>query len=219
MASELCHHQNHLPDRLRGDGCGADDRAWMMSSRELPTTMYRSWVWCAECSSLDVCGTLWTNLLPRTKNKATIEVFAGQPNEESDWETTTYCPSTRLVSRSSFLQNLHFPGFCFIGDCHRPDDGSHAMARWQSGHAADCKSAYAGSIPTLASIAHRTAGLVRLFFCLAQTERRGSPLFGYWPDFRAESAEASAGAAWRSSHASIGGVTIAVSRDIATMIA
>jgi len=47
VASELCHHQNHLPDRLRGDGCGADDRAWMMSSRELPTTMYRSWVWCA----------------------------------------------------------------------------------------------------------------------------------------------------------------------------
>lgn len=109
MASELCHHQNHLPDRLRGDGCGADDRAWMMSSRELPTTMYRSWVWCAECSSLDVCGTLWTNLLPRTKNKATIEVFAGQPNEESDWETTTYCPSTRLVSRSSSKKEAMLP--------------------------------------------------------------------------------------------------------------
>lgn len=84
----------------------------MMSSRELPTTMYRSWVWCAECSSLDVCGTLWTNLLPRTKNKATIEVFAGQPNEESDWETTTYCPSTRLVSRSSFEKGkLQLPFF------------------------------------------------------------------------------------------------------------
>ena len=27
------------------------------------------------------------------------------------------------------------------------------MAGWQSGHAADCKSAYAGSIPTSASIA------------------------------------------------------------------
>ena len=27
------------------------------------------------------------------------------------------------------------------------------MAWWQSGHAADCKSAYAGSIPTQASIA------------------------------------------------------------------
>ena len=26
------------------------------------------------------------------------------------------------------------------------------MARWQSGHAADCNSVYAGSIPTLASI-------------------------------------------------------------------
>lgn len=101
-ASDLCHHQNHLPDRLHDDGCGADNRAWMMSSRQSPTTMYRSWVWCTECSSLDVCGTLWTNLLPRTKNKATIEVFAGQSNEESVWETTTYCPSTRLFSRSSF---------------------------------------------------------------------------------------------------------------------
>ena len=83
--------------------------------------MYRSWVWCAECSSLDVCGTLWTNLLPRTKNKATIEVFAGQPNEESDWETTTYCPSTRLVSRSSFIvprgaaHKTPFAGFCVVG--------------------------------------------------------------------------------------------------------
>ena len=105
-ASEQCHHQNHLPDRLHDDGCGADNRAWMMSSRQSPTTMYRSWVWCTECSSLDVCGTLWTNLLPRTKNKATIEVFAGQSNEESVWETTTYCPSTRLVSRSK-----HDPGF------------------------------------------------------------------------------------------------------------
>ena len=26
-----------------------------------------------------------------------------------------------------------------------------ARAKWQSGHAADCKSVYAGSIPTLAS--------------------------------------------------------------------
>lgn len=103
-ASDLCHHQNHLPDRLHDDGCGADNRAWMMSSRQSPTTMYRSWVWCTECSSLDVCGTLWTNLLPRTKNKATIEVFAGQSNEESVWETTTYCPSTRLVSRSSIAR-------------------------------------------------------------------------------------------------------------------
>ena len=120
MASELCHHQNHLPDRLRGDGCGADDRAWMMSSRELPTTMYRSWVWCAECSSLDVCGTLWTNLLPRTKNKATIEVFAGQPNEESDWETTTYCPSTRLVSRSKSKTPLHLKWRFFLSENPSP---------------------------------------------------------------------------------------------------
>lgn len=140
VESDLCHHQNHLPDRLRDDGCGADNRAWMMSSRQSPTTMYRSWVWCTECSSLDVCGTLWTNLLPRTKNKATIEVFAGQPNEESVWETTTYCPSTRLVSRSSLrraavqMRRVRFE------------------AGWQSGYAADCKSVYAGSIPTSASI-------------------------------------------------------------------
>jgi hypothetical protein len=30
------------------------------------------------------------------------------------------------------------------------------MARWQSGHAAACKAVYAGSIPTLASIADKT---------------------------------------------------------------
>lgn len=106
VVSDLCHHQNHLPDRLRDDGCEADNRAWVMSSRQSPTTMYRLWVWCAECSSMDVRGTLWTNLLPRTKNKATIEVFAGHLGEESDWETTTYCPSTRLVSRSKFAPSL-----------------------------------------------------------------------------------------------------------------
>ena len=106
VASDLCHHQNHLPGLSSRGWMRADNRAWVMSSRQSPTTMYRSWVWCAECSSMDVRGTLWTNLLPRTKNKATIEVFAGQPNEESVWETTTYCPSTRLVSRSK-----HDPGF------------------------------------------------------------------------------------------------------------
>ncbi|MGE4243261.1 hypothetical protein, partial [Ramlibacter sp.] len=44
----------------------------------------------------------WTNLLPGTKNKATIEVFAGHLGEEIVWETTTYAPSKRLVSRSTF---------------------------------------------------------------------------------------------------------------------
>lgn len=125
VESDLCHHQNHLPDRLRDDGCGADNRAWMMSSRQSPTTMYRSWVWCTECSSLDVCGTLWTNLLPRTKNKATIEVFAGQPNEESVWETTTYCPSTRLVSRSRILKCPNFGlGFFLCVRFCTPEHGS-----------------------------------------------------------------------------------------------
>ncbi|MGE3891453.1 MAG: hypothetical protein AB7F79_07615, partial [Steroidobacteraceae bacterium] len=45
-------------------------------------------------------GFLWTNLLPGTKNKATIEVFAGHLGEEIVWETTTYAPSKRLFSRS-----------------------------------------------------------------------------------------------------------------------
>lgn len=147
VESDLCHHQNHLPDRLRDDGCGADNRAWMMSSRQSPTTMYRSWVWCTECSSLDVCGTLWTNLLPRTKNKATIEVFAGQPNEESVWETTTYCPSTRLVSRSMFRQAPSW-GFVLSG---RQFLARSTLASWQSGYAPDCKSVYSGSIPLEAS--------------------------------------------------------------------
>jgi len=50
---------------------------------------------------MDVLGILWTILLPRTKNKATIEVFAGHLSEESVRETTTYAPSACLVSRSS----------------------------------------------------------------------------------------------------------------------
>lgn len=133
VESDLCHHQNHLPDRLRDDGCGADNRAWMMSSRQSPTTMYRSWVWCTECSSLDVCGTLWTNLLPRTKNKATIEVFAGQPNEESVWETTTYCPSTRLVSRSKQTKTPP-PGGVFVcvafTRARRPAPGRARACHW-----------------------------------------------------------------------------------------
>jgi hypothetical protein len=39
------------------------------------------------------------------------------------------------------------------------------MARWQSGHAAACKAAYAGSIPTWASIANKDlAPMWRFFF-------------------------------------------------------
>ena len=40
------------------------------------------------------------------------------------------------------------------------------MARWQSGHAAACKAVYAGSIPTLASIAkkEKKAPLWRFIF-------------------------------------------------------
>ena len=38
------------------------------------------------------------------------------------------------------------------------------MAWWQSGHAAACKAAYAGSIPTLASIANKDQGALGAFF-------------------------------------------------------
>ena len=40
----------------------------------------------------------------------------------------------------------------------------HATAWWQSGHAAACKAAYAGSIPTLASIANKDLGAYGAFF-------------------------------------------------------
>ena len=57
--------------------------------------------------------------------------------------------SSSLVSRSSFQQNLGYPGFCFL---EKPAiiliALQQAMAWWQSGHAAACKAAYAGSIPT-----------------------------------------------------------------------
>ena len=49
---------------------------------------------------MDLTGSFWTNLLPRVKNEATIKVFASQASEESDWETTAYGLSKRLVSRS-----------------------------------------------------------------------------------------------------------------------
>jgi hypothetical protein len=37
------------------------------------------------------------------KNEATIKVFASQASEESDWETTAYGLSKRLVSRSKYF--------------------------------------------------------------------------------------------------------------------
>lgn len=64
--------------------------------------MNEVWGRCAEEVSLDLTGSFWTNLLPRVKNEATIKVFASQASEESDWETTAYGLSKRLVSRSSF---------------------------------------------------------------------------------------------------------------------
>lgn len=65
-------------------------------------TLYRTWLWFAGCRSVDVSGTLWTIFLPGTKNKATIEAFADHLGEGRAWESTTYCSSKRLVSRSKF---------------------------------------------------------------------------------------------------------------------
>ena len=53
-------------------------------------------------------------------------------------------PRSRMES-SSIRRHIHVPEWRRQAPSHRPP------ARWQSGHAADCKSAYAGSIPTLAS--------------------------------------------------------------------
>ena len=69
--------------------------------------MNEVWGRCAEEVSLDLTGSFWTNLLPRVKNEATIKVFASQASEESDWETTAYGLSKRLVSRSKFSK-FHF---------------------------------------------------------------------------------------------------------------
>lgn len=66
--------------------------------------MNEVWGRCAEEVSLDLTGSFWTNLLPRVKNEATIKVFASQASEESDWETTAYGLSKRLVSRSRFYR-------------------------------------------------------------------------------------------------------------------
>ena len=67
--------------------------------------MNEVWGRCAEEVSLDLTGSFWTNLLPRVKNEATIKVFASQASEESDWETTAYGLSKRLVSRSKFWRD------------------------------------------------------------------------------------------------------------------
>jgi hypothetical protein len=73
--------------------------------------------------------------------------------------------SSSLVSRSSFQQSLGSPGFCFFEATAIITVAMHqAMARWQSGHAAACKAAYAGSIPTLASIAKKTQAPPGAFF-------------------------------------------------------
>ncbi len=69
--------------------------------------------------------------------------------------------SSSLVSRSTFSQDLGSPRFCFFSG-----------AWWQSGYAADCKSAYAGSIPTQASTEPRTA---RFFLLDAGTYDRRMP--------------------------------------------
>lgn len=74
----------------------------VVSSSRSRAAMCRVWTRYAECGSMDLVGFLWTNSLPRTQNKATIEVFAKHHGEGSDWESTTYCPSIRLVTRSSF---------------------------------------------------------------------------------------------------------------------
>ena len=74
--------------------------------------MNEVWGRCAEEVSLDLTGSFWTNLLPRVKNEATIKVFASQASEESDWETTAYGLSKRLVSRSRFACKPRFAGAC-----------------------------------------------------------------------------------------------------------
>ena len=77
--------------------------------------MNEVWGRCAEEVSLDLTGSFWTNLLPRVKNEATIKVFASQASEESDWETTAYGLSKRLVSRSKFYLKGPFRPFFVFG--------------------------------------------------------------------------------------------------------
>lgn len=111
--------------------------------------MNEVWGRCAEEVSLDLTGSFWTNLLPRVKNEATIKVFASQASEESDWETTAYGLSKRLVSRSTVFRGERQARS--IGKPDSPAAGKQFMARWQSGYAAACKAVYPGSIPSRAS--------------------------------------------------------------------
>ena len=63
---------------------------------------------------------------------------------EVESDALTRCDETHRVQRARASQE---------GERLRTMEGSRKrMARWQSGHAAACKAAYAGSIPTLASI-------------------------------------------------------------------
>ena len=69
--------------------------------------------------------------------------------------------------------------FFVLGTRSCSRSASTSPARWQSGYAAACKAAYAGSIPTLASIPHLAAALVSGMFVssLRLTPRcaRGQP--------------------------------------------
>jgi hypothetical protein len=65
--------------------------------------------------------------------------------------------SSSLVSRSKYFSKPRSPGVLFFKRHADTLRAAQAMAGWQSGHAADCKSAYAGSIPTSASIAFQGA--------------------------------------------------------------
>lgn len=112
-------------------------------------TLYRTWLWFAGCRSVDVSGTLWTIFLPGTKNKATIEAFADHLGEGRAWESTTYCSSKRLVSRSKNSQVRRTPGPEAPAVTEQPAET--VVARWQSGYAAACKAVYPGSIPSRAS--------------------------------------------------------------------
>lgn len=95
-------------------GCGSRERGIGCQSEAIPEDVVSSASLGTRCSSMDVSGTLWTILLPGTKNKATIEVFAEHLGEEIVRETTTYAPSASLVSRSKFKKpKLRFGLFLF----------------------------------------------------------------------------------------------------------
>lgn len=94
--------------------------------------MNEVWGRCAEEVSLDLTGSFWTNLLPRVKNEATIKVFASQASEESDWETTAYGLSKRLVSRSKLRKGPASGVFSYREEVFPPvqSDYSGLVAEW-----------------------------------------------------------------------------------------